>query len=66
MAEVRAIPVDEWSIAHGNETGDTLLTLTFPDRSPIYLLIPKERATSIAGAILEQYANPPPRRDRPS
>jgi hypothetical protein len=65
MTEQNAIVAKKLTLAYHHETGASILMLEFFERTPLNVLLAKERAIELAKTILQHYENgAPPRLDR--
>lgn len=53
------IKVGKWAVGMDRNTGDTIIRFEFLDRAPLEFLVPKEQATEIARAMLDQSSGAP-------
>jgi hypothetical protein len=64
MPDISVIAVGKWTVGYHQSSKGTVIQLEWTDREPLNFLIPEEHAVAIANAILENYKNPPPPKDR--
>ena len=64
MTEPNAIVAKRLTLAYHHETSASILMLEFFDRTPLNVLLAKERAIELAKTILQQYESGTARVDR--
>jgi hypothetical protein len=62
--QIQALIVGRWHVGYAHDADGCVLSFEFTDCEPMHFLMPLDQAAAMAHAILDQNANPPPRRGR--